>query len=75
MNTTWIKILLWFLLHTFVYGLAFSILVPDTAGVPVEDWRRPRSSENERQRLHRQSSHRVPIYREGWQRPGDTYFL
>lgn len=46
--------------------------VPDTAGVPVKDWRRPRASEDERQHLHRQSSHRISLCRKGRQRPGDA---
>lgn len=25
-------------LYTFIYGPAFSLLVPDTVGVPVKDW-------------------------------------
>lgn len=60
-----------FLSHTFL--MPISIQVPDTVGVPVKDRGRSRASANERQHLHRQSSHRVSLYRKGWQRSGNTF--
>lgn len=75
----WIVSLFFFHPYTFLYHInvfivmLFSILVPDTAGVPVEDRWRPCASENERQHLHCQSPHRVSLCRKGWQRSGDTF--
>lgn len=59
-----------------VSGLTVPVFtpVPDAAGVPAEDRRRPRASEDERQHLHRQSPHRISLRRKGRKRSGDAFY-